>query len=218
MSRISKPALWAIAITALATSVYLFFHRIIAYIDKQELSGLPRDFTIVLLGVILTVSITMLLLTQQTRQEENRDKNVELFRKKFELFTEFLEVIRQASIDGRFSKAEIQELTKWSWRISLVAGSDLSFQVASLLHQARRFPVVYLESLSAEERAEWEQWVEAEMSRGKAGTGEFIAPNTILEAMRADLGSTSLGDEDDSFIVGALLADTAGEELAVDSD
>ncbi|HHT22195.1 MAG TPA: hypothetical protein GXZ87_02630 [Bacteroidales bacterium] len=85
----------------------------IAVITKLFSTGdLPIQITGALLESVVTALITYFLLTGQTTQEENKERNVKVFEKKTENFNNFIEQLWTVWDDRSISLEELNDLLK----------------------------------------------------------------------------------------------------------
>lgn len=83
-----------------------------------------REIIAALIGTILAAVITTMLLRSQTRGEELKERNVEVFRKKVEVYEQFLDQTLGVMEDGQLSDEEIQKLRRSIYRLSLFSSED----------------------------------------------------------------------------------------------
>lgn len=83
-----------------------------------------REIIAALIGTILAAVITTMLLRSQTRGEELKERNVEVFRKKVEVYEQFLDQTLGVMEDSELSDEEIQKLRRSIYRLSLFSSED----------------------------------------------------------------------------------------------
>lgn len=94
-----------------------------------------QEIIAALIGTVLAAVVTAMLLAAQTRGEELKERNVEVFRRKFELFDDFLGLALDYVDDGQLDEQEIRSLRRNIYRMSLF-GSDDTVQASSAFLRA----------------------------------------------------------------------------------
>lgn len=92
-----------------------------------------REIIAALIGTILAAVITTMLLASQTRGEELKERNVEVFRKKFESYDEFINLALENLADWELDENEIRGLRRIIYRMSLFSSNETMFAVSSFL-------------------------------------------------------------------------------------
>jgi hypothetical protein len=92
-----------------------------------------REIIAALIGTILAAVITTMLLASQTRGEEIKERNVEVFRKKFDSYDEFLNLALQHLDDWELEENEIRSLRRSIYRMALFSSNETMFAVSSFL-------------------------------------------------------------------------------------
>jgi hypothetical protein len=95
--------------------------------------GYFQEIIAALIGTILAAVVTAMLLTSQTRGEELKERNVEVFRRKFEVFDEFLGLALDHLDDGQLDEREIRSLRRNIYRMSLFSSDDTVQAASSFL-------------------------------------------------------------------------------------
>lgn len=83
-----------------------------------------QEIIAALIGTILAAVITTMLLRSQTKGEELKERNVEVFRKKVEVYEMFLDQALKYMEDGLLSDEEVQQLRRSIYRLSLFSSED----------------------------------------------------------------------------------------------
>ena len=78
-----------------------------------------REIIAALIGTILAAVITTMLLSSQTRGEELKERNVEVFRKKVDAYESFLDQALKFTEDWELSDEEVFALRRSLYRLSL---------------------------------------------------------------------------------------------------
>jgi len=157
----------------LAVSCFVFFRSFYA----AQLSGYAGEILAALIGVIFTATVMTMLLTFQSRGEEIKERNVEIFRAKLTLYKEFVESVLRIVEDGKVDKAEVAELRQWFFRLSLVAGRDVLEKVGRFIDQLEFCPVLSLDLMPQGKLQEWEERDQ-----------EFCSWHLVIEKLRDDIG------------------------------
>jgi len=92
-----------------------------------------REIIAALIGTILAAVITTMLLASQTKGEELKERNVEVFRKKVDAYETFLDQILRSTDDWELSDEEVLELRRSVYRLSLFSGEDTITVVTNYL-------------------------------------------------------------------------------------
>ncbi len=83
-----------------------------------------------LIGTLLTIIITFILLKQQTKTEELKEQNVEVFKKRIARYEEMIQLLVDVREDGKVDKKEAQLLLKAIYNLALVSSEDTIFTLS----------------------------------------------------------------------------------------
>ena len=83
-----------------------------------------------LIGTLLTIIITFILLKQQTKTEELKEQNVEVFKKRIERYEEMIKLLVDVREDGKVDEQEAKLLMKSIYSLALVSSEDTIFTLA----------------------------------------------------------------------------------------
>ncbi|MDR1879663.1 MAG: hypothetical protein LBQ78_01850, partial [Tannerellaceae bacterium] len=104
----NKVLLLTVAIVVVLVCIILFLISVRQFPNGLMSTGMTAIISAVL-GVLLTVSVTQILLGQQSKTEEEKDKNIKVFEKKQEIYHQFLEKFKEIIQDGEIKIAEVKE-------------------------------------------------------------------------------------------------------------
>ena len=83
-----------------------------------------------LIGTLLTIVITFILLKQQTKTEELKEQNVEVFKKRIERYEEMIKLLVDVREDGKVDEQEAKLLMKSIYSLALVSSEDTIFTLS----------------------------------------------------------------------------------------
>jgi hypothetical protein len=92
-----------------------------------------QEIIAALIGTILAAVITTMLLRSQTKGEELKDRNVEVFRKKVEAYEGFLDQVLEHLQDWQLTDKEVQQLRRSVYRLSLFSSEDTVITVTNFV-------------------------------------------------------------------------------------
>ena len=118
---LKTPNAQALIIVAIFAISVLTFYILFDAASKIEYF---KEILAALMGTLLTAVITTLLLKSQTSSEEIRERNVELFRRKFDAYSAFIELASLHTADRSLSKAESVQLLSMFHKMNLLARQD----------------------------------------------------------------------------------------------
>lgn len=99
----------------------------------------PREIIAALIGTLMAAIVTTLLLKEQTAGEETRERNVEIFRRKVDVYREFAAQVSESSEDGEFSVAELSALRRTLHHMALLS-EPASVELAAAYVRQKAFP------------------------------------------------------------------------------
>ena len=114
---LKTPNVQALIIAAIFAMSVVTFYVLFNAASKIEYF---KEIVAALIGTLLTAVITTLLLKSQTSSEEGREKNVELFKHKFDAYSTFLELASRHTSDRNMSSDEASQLLSIFHRIRLL--------------------------------------------------------------------------------------------------
>jgi len=173
--------LWFLGILLSGVSVYLFFK---SFFDVH-VEGYSLEIVAALLGSVFTAIITGALLFQQSRSEEVRERNVEVFRVKIRLYEQLIEVVDRVLKDGKVTAAELNELHSWYNKLYMVAGEPALEAMGEFFAQLKRWPVASYGRMTPGQTKNFE-------NAGKKEE-DFLIFADVLDAIRADIGVAGMG-------------------------
>ena len=83
-----------------------------------------------LIGTLLTVIITFILLGQQTKTEELKEQNVEVFKKRISRYEEMIQLLVDVREDGKVDEEEVRRLVKATYKLALVSSEETIFTLS----------------------------------------------------------------------------------------
>ncbi|MES0190980.1 hypothetical protein [Mesorhizobium sp. LSJC264A00] len=142
----NNPQIVAVGIIALMS--FLIFYVLFQASSDQNYF---REIIAALIGTLLTVTITTMLLKYQTSGEEVKERNVEVFRKKVEIYDEFLALAIDSINDNKIGEEEARELRKKVYHLSLFSSEEtvelvVQFLRAHLLEDVDQIEIIDLVS------------------------------------------------------------------------
>jgi hypothetical protein len=103
-----------------------FVSFILFYVLFQQSSSVDyfREIVAALIATLLAATITTMLLKAQTTGEEIKERNVEVFKRKVEIYDAFLGSIIEALADNDISEEEAKQLRKQIYLLSLFSSPE----------------------------------------------------------------------------------------------
>jgi hypothetical protein len=95
-----------------------------------------KEILAALMGTLLTAVITTLLLKSQTSGEEIKERNVELFRRKFDAYSRFIELASLHTADRNLSKEESIQLLSMFHNMRLLSSKETSEKVFLFIEES----------------------------------------------------------------------------------
>ena len=127
---LKTPNAQALIIAAIFAMSVLTFYVLFNAASKIEYF---KEILAALIGTLLTAVITTLLLKSQTSNEESREKNVELFKRKFDQYSAFLELASRHTADRSLSKEESIQLLTTFHKIRLLGGKETAEELLAFI-------------------------------------------------------------------------------------
>jgi hypothetical protein len=160
----------------IAVSVFLFFKGF----SDAKLQGYSSEIYSALLGSIFTAFIMIVMLNVQSKAEELKERNVEVFKLKVSMYKSFINFILKITSDGKISDAEMTALENWFYRLSLVANKTTLFRISDFIAQIKMFPVLNYKDMDDSMRKKYNElgWKE----------DNYITWQDIICEMRNDVG------------------------------
>lgn len=147
-----------VGIVALALLTFATFNVLFA---ASKADDYPREVIAALIAAIITTVITQILLGQQSRGEELRERNVEVFKRRLEVYRTFTAAVLSHLEDRELSPDEAHDLRRQIYEIALISNPDTVSIVTG--------------------------YVRSHMLHDDE-TGVFADIGTVVEAFRFDLG------------------------------
>lgn len=117
----SGPAAQLTLIAAIFVFSFLTFNILFR---ASEGDGYFQEIIAALIGTILAAVITTMLLRSQTKGEELRERNIEVFRKKVDAYEQFLDQALKHTEDWELSDNEVHQLRRSVYRLSLFSSEE----------------------------------------------------------------------------------------------
>lgn len=102
-----KGKVWLIFVSVLCMIGFL---AVSVVFNVFPLGDMPAAFVGAALGAVITAVVTALQLSSQSGAEELKERNVEVFKKKSEIFSEYIDAVWQAWEDRKLSAEEYKDL------------------------------------------------------------------------------------------------------------
>lgn len=134
MRKLSIPTIgpgWQLAV--IAAIFFLSFLTFNILFRATGNDGYFQEIIAALIGTILAAVVTAMLLSSQTRGEELKERNVEVFRKKVEVYERFLDQAIDHLEDWKLSDEEARLLRRSIYRLSLFSSEDTIITVTNFL-------------------------------------------------------------------------------------
>lgn len=129
---LEAPNKQALVIAAIfATSVITFY----ILFDAASKIEYFKEILAALMGTLLTAVITTVLLNTQTRSEEIREQNAEVFKRKFDAYSAFMELASRHTADRSLSKDEAVELLSVFHKIGLLGSKDTAEELLMFIEE-----------------------------------------------------------------------------------
>lgn len=109
---------WLAAISAI---VFLLFYVLFTNTPYFEYA---REIVAALLATVITAIVTAFLLKHQSKSDGVKQRDAEVFRRKVQIYDEFITALIDALADGTLSKEEAVGLRHHLFRMSLIASDD----------------------------------------------------------------------------------------------
>ena len=93
----------------------------------------PREIVAALIGTIMAAIITFFLLRHQTLNEEKRERNVEVFRRKFDAYSAFVDKALEFSEDYQLDEDEAHELRRSAYKVAFLSSEATTLNVFSYI-------------------------------------------------------------------------------------
>jgi hypothetical protein len=183
------PVLFIILVTV---SVFFFFRT---FSNQQDLPDFAKEVLAAFFGSVITVAITVLLLRFQSASEVSRDKTVAVFQAKMRVYEGFCEALCGLAENGYVQGPQEQTLRLWAMRLNLVCGQEVSDAIDRFFLQTHRYGTLFLENLSAEQRADLVEWDAYLLKRSKSNkTPEqcFVSIGALVAHLKHDLGEADI--------------------------
>jgi hypothetical protein len=161
----------------LAILVFLFFEKIFRAFGLTS-GGYSYEILCALLGTIFTASIMAFMLHEQSKAEELKERNVEIFRLKITEYKEFIDFICKITEDKKISHIELRSLENWFYRLSMVARSETLDIIGEFIAQLKHFPVLAFREVTPQMKEKFGDFNEA----------DFHPWHIVLRAIRDDVG------------------------------
>lgn len=201
--------LFALLLLVMGVGVFLFFKGFFEFAK----SNFAVEIMAAVLGTVMITIITTLLLSSQTSAEERKEKSLGVFQHKLDIYTKFLDFLYDIIQDGKLDAPEVKELTKWTTRVSLIAGERAMKKVSLFTQQCILLRKFRYQDLTEEEIARWREWFKEET---KEEPGEdnlaFISVGDVVAHLRQDLGEMNLSKEE-QVIMGGVVVDSLVNRL-----
>src|SRR5687767_8988330 len=106
----------AIVIFVIFLTTFVTFNILFDAASRQNYF---KEILAALIGTILAAVVTTMLLKSQTRGQELKERNVEVFRSKLRVYDQFISRAVDALNDEKLAPGEVRELKKLAYQISL---------------------------------------------------------------------------------------------------
>ena len=119
-----------ISLSLIFIAIVVFFGSAIMFGNYNTQDIWPRIVG-ALFGVVLSAIITMLLLSGQTRNALEKERNAEIFKEKLKIYQEYLHALCKILKDGEITSEEAVELQFLTSYISLHTRSKSIYQISA---------------------------------------------------------------------------------------
>lgn len=177
----------ALLIITFGACAFVFFRNFYASAN----SAYTQEILAAVLGGLIIAVVTAVLLKAQAKSEIEREVSVELFRRKADIYTGFIDRVIEMFADGHIDGTERRELLDWQVRISLLADEDASMSVAALIAQSLISGKLYYKDLDGQQRRELQNWQSTyypgRLASRKMSEAWFVELGEVVLALREDL-------------------------------
>lgn len=111
----------AAAIFAIFLLTFITFNILF---DAASQANYFKEILAALIGTILAAVVTTMLLKSQTRGQELKEQNVEVFRSKLRVYDRFISRAVDSLNDDKLGADEVRELKKLAYQIALISADD----------------------------------------------------------------------------------------------
>ncbi len=118
-------------------SMFLLSFITFNYIFSRTTGGsYYQEVIAALLGTVFTVVITSILLRQQSKNEELKEQNIEVFKKRVERYEQVTQLLIQVTEDNKIDENEAKQLKSAIYNLALLSSEDTITTISKFLRKS----------------------------------------------------------------------------------